>query len=146
MTELTVIRQPSRSGFTPGELLWDGQHECWTCEDVIREIPGQPVATWKVRNETAIPAGRYRVVIDFSNHFARDMPHVLEVPGFDGVRIHVGNTAADTEGCLLIGDTQTATGIAQSSVEFSAFLPKLKAALAAGEVWITYNNPPALTT
>ena len=146
MTELTVVRQFSRNGFTPGELLWNGQHQCWTCEDVIREIPGQPVETWKIPNETAIPAGRYSVVIDFSEHFHRDLPHVLDVPGFSGIRIHTGNTAADTEGCLLIGDMRTGTGVAQSVLEFNVFFPKLTAALLAGPVAITYVNPAALMT
>jgi hypothetical protein len=146
MTELTVKRESSRNGFTPGELLWDGRHEAWTCEDVIREVPGQPVGVWKVPNQTAIPSGRYRIVIDFSEHFGKKMPLLLNVPGFEGVRIHVGNTAADTEGCLLIGDRQTETGIAQSAAEFNSFLPRLDAALAQGEAWITYINPTLVIT
>src|SRR3954470_16353900 len=108
-TELTVIRQASMNGFTPGELLWDGTHECFTCEDVVREIPGVPVAQWKIPNETAIPAGRYRVVINFSPRFQKQMPEVLNVPGYTGVRMHIGNKPADTDGCLLVGDSQTST-------------------------------------
>lgn len=140
-TELTVNRQPSATCHTAGELLWDGAHQCYTCEDVIREVPGEPVETWKIDGETAIPAGRYQLAMTWSDHFDEDMPEVLNVPGFTGVRIHTGNDEDDTEGCLLVGTAQTPAGVSGSGDAFGAFLPKLEAALAAGEVWITYNNP-----
>jgi hypothetical protein len=60
---------------------------CWTCEDEVREVPGQPVATWKVPGKTAIPAGIYEVDITMSQRFGRDLPVLLAVPGFTGVRI-----------------------------------------------------------
>ena len=145
-TELTVARQRSRTDHTIGELLWDGVHECWTCEDVIREIEGQAVALWKIQNLTAIPAGRYRVVIDFSPHFNRELPHVLNVPGFDGIRIHIGNFAKDTDGCLLVGTGVTNMGVSGSTIAFAAFFPKLQNALKSGDVWITYVNPPVAIT
>ena len=75
---------------------------CWTLEDVVREIPGQPVAAWKVKRETAIPRGTYPIRVTRSNRFGVDLPLLLDVPGFDGIRIHGGNTAADTEGCILV--------------------------------------------
>ena len=75
---------------------------CWTLEDVVREIPGQPVTAWKVKRETAIPRGTYPIRVTRSNRFGVDLPLLLDVPGFDGVRIHGGNSAADTEGCILV--------------------------------------------
>ena len=82
---------------TIGEITIGGKHECWTLEDTSR--PGQP----KVHSKTAIPAGRYRVVITFSNRFRQRMPLLLNVPGFAGIRIHAGNTSEDTSGCILVG-------------------------------------------
>ena len=75
---------------------------CWTLEDVVREIPGQPVTAWKIKRETAIPRGTYPIRVTRSNRFGVDLPLLIDVPGFDGVRIHGGNTAADTEGCILV--------------------------------------------
>ena len=75
---------------------------CWTLEDVVREAPGQPVAAWKVKRETAIPRGTYPIRVTRSNRFGVDLPLLLDVPGFEGIRIHGGNTAADTEGCILV--------------------------------------------
>lgn len=143
MTELTVNRQQSKADHTIGELLWDGSHQCWTCEDVIREVTGQPVTAWKVKGKTAIPAGRYQVISDYSPKFGRDMPHVLNVPDFDGIRIHIGNYAKDTDGCLLLGVGFNQMGVTSSTLAFNEFVPKLDAALKLGEVWITYNNLPA---
>ena len=136
--ELRLTRKTLGPVATLGDLEIDGVFECHTLEDKVREVVGEPVALWKIGGETAIPAGRYRVIIDFSNRFQRLMPHVLEVPGFEGVRIHKGNTAADTEGCILVGKVESgSTAIAQSGVAFDAFFPKLQAALSAGDVWIT---------
>ena len=145
---LLLQRGPTKNGdFTPGELFIDGEHECWTCEDIVREIPGVPVATWKIKGQTAIPAGRYRVILDQSARFKCEMPHILDVPGFDGVRIHWGNTAADTEGCLLLGLQAVATGVAASKRAFDGFIPKLAAALqGGGECWIGIVNVPQVVT
>ncbi len=145
-TELTVLRMASRDGCARGELLWDGAHQCFTVEDEIRELAGVPVAQWKIAGKTAIPIGRYRLAIDYSNRFKRPMPHVLCVPGFEGIRIHTGNTAADVEGCAALGRVLTPNGVGESILAFDAFMPRLEAALMTGEVWITYKNPPPVIT
>lgn len=75
---------------------------CWTLEDPVREVPGEPVEAWKIKGDTAIPRGTYAVRVTRSNRFKTDLPLLLNVPGFEGVRIHGGNTAADTEGCILV--------------------------------------------
>jgi hypothetical protein len=80
------------------------------------------VATWKIAGKSAIPVGTYDVVIDRSVRFNRLMPHILNVPGFTGVRIHSGNTAADTEGCILLGAEKTTDYIGHSKLAFEIIL------------------------
>jgi hypothetical protein len=111
--EILTQREPSTLNSTAGTLIVDGVVECFTLADVVREMPGKPVSTWKLAGKTAIPTGAYQVIIDFSNRFQRPMPHVLNVPGFDGVRIHSGNTAADTEGSASFW-ASSATGLTTS--------------------------------
>lgn len=127
--ELLLLREPSTRNATEGALY---VRECFTLED--------PVRAEKIAGKTAIPAGRYRVIINRSQRFGKDLPLLLDVPGFTGVRIHAGNTSADTEGCVLIGQTQTSPDdnyIGASRAAMNALMPKLRAALARGEeVWL----------
>lgn len=142
---LILQRRNSANGNTHGDLSIDGVHECFTCEDVIREVPGEPVEKWKIHGQTAIPQGRYKVIITISTRFQRELPLLCAVPGFGGIRIHPGNTAADTEGCILPGSIVTAAGVGQSRVAFDALFAKLQAALQGdGEVWIDVQNPVAV--
>ena len=120
---------------TLGGLYINGNFFCHTLEDKDRHLEsgGQ-----KIPKETAIPTGRYKVIIDFSNRFQRKMPHILEVPFFEGIRIHTGNVPANTEGCILLGTgidlgTHNITG---SKIAFDNFFPRLEAGLKEGEVWI----------
>jgi len=77
----------------------DGKLLCYTMEDSPRLTDG----VVKAPGKTAIPAGVYELVFDWSPKYARYMPHVLNVPGFTGIRIHSGNTPEDTDGCILVG-------------------------------------------
>ena len=124
---------------TIGALSIDGDFECWIVEDRVREVAGQPVSAWKVPGQSAIPRGTYKVTITPSNRFKRDLPLLLNVPGFDGIRIHPGNTAADTEGCLLPGSgTDHTLHVFNSRIAFEVLFNKLEAASERGEdVWIT---------
>lgn len=147
--EITVKRNPSAQGATLGEMSIDGMFECYTLEPVTREpnpewtqriYPNMAdyVASWKIPNVTAIPRGCYQIIVDFSNHFGRDLPHICGVPGFEGVRIHPGNKAADTEGCTLVGQTKEGNLVFKSKAAFDILFAKIQAALAAGqEVWYT---------
>jgi len=101
--KLTLNRNPSSLTCTIGDLLVDGEFFCHTLEDVVREVPGQPVSEWKVKGKTAIPVGTYPVEITWSSRFKCDLPLLVGVPGFTAIRIHAGNTDADTEGCILVG-------------------------------------------
>ena len=128
--KLEVLREPSTAESTPGSLFVDGVLECFTLEDVVREIPGRPVEEWKKKDATAIPVGTYEVIISHSNRFKRELPLLLNVPGFEGIRIHPGNTAADTSGCILVGQTRvTADFIGSSRIAFAALFEKIKVAL-----------------
>ena len=111
---------------TIGSLLVDGKHECYTLEDVVRT--GE-----KVYGQTAIPAGVYNVVVTPSNRFKRDLPLLENVPNFQGIRIHPGNTAKDTEGCILVGKAKTAESVTHSREAFEALFKKIKESLGSGE-------------
>jgi hypothetical protein len=118
---------------TIGTLYVDGKAECFTLEDVEREVTDKPVSAWKVPGETAIPEGIYNVVITPSQRFKRDLPLLENVPGFSGVRIHPGNTAEDTEGCVLVGMAKTPNSVTNSRQAFDRLFAKIKESLGCGE-------------
>lgn len=131
----TLQREIITNRSTIGRILIEGAYLCYTLEDCIR--------TQKILGKTAIPAGNYRVIIDQSARFGKLMPHILDVPGFTGIRIHSGNTDADTEGCVLVGLTKGADFIGESKLALDKFYPILQAALQnGGECWLTVINPP----
>jgi hypothetical protein len=108
-------------------------------EDAVREVEGIPVEQWKIPSETAIPAGRYKVVIDMSQRFGKRMIHLLNVEGFDGVRIHAGNTSHDTEGCLICGKERDEKNgeVSGSRIATDALFKKVDAALLRNEpIWL----------
>lgn len=125
--KLTLSRRWLDSACTIGQLLVDGAVQCYTLEDVVR-----PDGAPKVFGETAIPRGTYGVVITHSPHFGRDLPLLVNVPGFEGVRIHPGNVAADTEGCILVGMDKLADSIGRSRLAFEPLFGRIAGALAAG--------------
>lgn len=124
--KLKVERTNCGPKCTIGSLYVDGAFECFTLEDVVRDGP-------KVYGETAIPAGSYNVVITTSQRFKRDLPLVENVPGFEGIRIHPGNTDADTDGCLLVGRTKGANFVGESKAAFSSLFSKIKTAIDGGD-------------
>lgn len=100
--KLKLVRDEVTESYTFGSLYVDGVKFCETLEDTDRylEVHGEAA---KIAKETAIPRGVYLVAIDWSERFKREMLHVLDVPCFEGIRIHAGNTVADTSGCVLVG-------------------------------------------
>ena len=118
--QITVKRLHKTDTSTIGELLIDGIFECYTLEDIERPV--------KIKAETAIPKGTYKVIINQSNRFKRLMPLLLNVPNFEGVRIHAGNTNHDTEGCILVGRTRSKDFIGQSRKAYEKLFKKMQAA------------------
>lgn len=105
--EIEVKRIAKKSTYTIGKLYIDGKYICDTLEDTDRGICQtmdlRQIAHIKIKGKTAIPAGRYEVVVTYSPKFRMNLPILKNVPGYEGVRIHAGNTASDTEGCILCG-------------------------------------------
>ena len=115
---------------TIGKLYVDGVFFSYTLEDVDRHLED---GGKKIPGETAIPRGAYKVTIDFSNRFQRQMMHVLGVPQFEGIRIHAGNTDKDTEGCILLGKVRSDNAVFNSRDAVAALFEKVRAALDAGQ-------------
>lgn len=127
-----MLMQLTRKCFTDkstiGELAVDGEFECYTLEDVVREE--------KIKGETAVPVGTYEIAITFSNKFKKYLPLLMNVPNFEGVRIHPGNRPEDTEGCILVGQTKDDDFVGHSVAAFEKLFPKIQAAIVKEKVFI----------
>lgn len=142
--KLLLQRTHSTAAGTFGKLFADGVFLCYTLEDPVREVEGQPVASWKIHGATAIPQGEYSVTLDNSPRFGPDTLTVNSVPGFVGVRMHAGNTQADTEGCPLLGTAINDRGIAGGTSRPAVALVKIAVAQAireGGRVTMKVTNP-----
>lgn len=105
--KLELVRIANRPTYCIGKLYIDGVWFCDTIEDTDRGLDDSmsvdEILKKKIKGETAIPTGIYKIEITYSPKYKRMMPLILGVKGYSGVRIHSGNTAKDTEGCLLVG-------------------------------------------
>ncbi|MDB5269712.1 MAG: hypothetical protein JWP58_2752 [Hymenobacter sp.] len=130
--QLLLTRTVYSPQATIGTLAVDGAFACHVLEDAVR-----PVKVW---GQTAIPAGTYQITITYSRRFRQPLPLLLGVPGYEGVRIHPGNDAAATHGCLLVGRyaPERPDWVADSRPTFAGLFARLQAALAGGQrVWLT---------
>jgi hypothetical protein len=118
--KIEVKRLHRTDNSTIGELTIDGKFECYTLEDVERYV--------KIKGETAIPKGTYKVIINQSNRFKRLLPLLIGVPNFEGVRIHAGNSNHDTEGCILVGQNRSVDYITKSRKAFDSLFKKMQGA------------------
>ena len=99
--KLILTRHARRADYTIGRLEDEnGMKVCDTLEPTWRDYKGGEL---KIPKKSAIPEGTYRVVTTYSLRFRKYLPLLVGVPGFEGVRIHAGNTSRDTEGCILVG-------------------------------------------
>lgn len=131
---LLLERRDFAATRTIGTLFIDSVFFCYTLEDCDRKLED---GGKKIDGETCIPRGSYQVIIDYSNRFKCEMPHVLDVPQFDGIRIHPGNTSEDTHGCILVGTATTTDRLLNSRAAYMALMSKMETAYNKGEeIWI----------
>lgn len=114
--KLLLKRIALKDNYTIGKLYIDGKYFCDTLEDAVRDV--------KIKHQTAIPKGIYKVVLTASPRFKRILPRLLNVPEFTGVLIHRGNTIDDTSGCILVGENKK-KGMVLNSTEYEVELVKI---------------------
>lgn len=142
--ELELKRKTFTEESTIGELYVNGVFECFILEDKDRGLDAKmPLLELNQKKKfgiTAIPTGKYEIALTFSNRFKVYLPLLINVPGYEGVRIHPGNKAADTEGCLLPGKQKGLNVVSTSKVAFDILFKKLKAVEKKEKIFITITN------
>ncbi len=128
--KLSLIRKIFTDKSTIGTLQIDGGVSMFTLEDVDRKLESGGV---KIPGATAIPRGVYKVTIDLSQRFQRSMLHILNVPQFEGIRIHAGNVNVDTIGCILVGGNKGVDVISNSKVTLNQLFILVQDAIVRGE-------------
>lgn len=140
--EILVKREYKKKDYTIGKMYINGEYFCDTLEDTDRGLTQimtlSEIKEVKEYGRTAIPIGRYQVAYTYSPRFKKHLPLLLQVPAFEGVRIHSGNTHKDTEGCILLGENKAVGKVLNSRKTMDEFLRILKPAIEACEdIWIT---------
>lgn len=132
MMELLLRRVYRGAKYTIGRLFIDGVYFCDTLEDTDRDLKQTDDVTdirkRKIKGQTAIPLGTYDVILNRSNRFKKILPLLLNVPCYEGVRIHSGNTPNDTDGCILIGNNTIKGMVTNSRVTMTNLMKQLKKA------------------
>ena len=145
--EIRIDRAWKKSRYTisrlyvDGKRFGDGKHYCNVLEDadsgLTSDMTVDDVLAKKIYGQTAIPTGKYRVVLDWSSAFKKILPHVLAVKGFTGIRIHSGNKPEDTKGCLLVGRNDRIGWISDSRYWMGLLQAKIENAIRKKEdVWL----------
>ena len=134
-----LFRQVRNVAFTLGLLVGGGSLAYYTVEDTVRPLVNCTPTTCvgKVPGLTAIPPGVYQIKDTYSPKYKKNVLQIMDVPGFQGIRIHSGNSADDTEGCLVLGKQRTLNGVAQSNLALIEFNAKVRDQLKSGPVSIT---------
>ena len=144
--KLLLRRVALRATYTVGHLYADGVKLCDTLEDCVRDTNRNgrfDNGEVKICGQTAIPYGTYRVTLGVQSPKFRTraayrfcdgyLPRLVDVPHFEGVLIHIGNTAADTEGCILVGENRRVGRLDNSAATFRRVYEVLRAAADRGE-------------
>ena len=137
--KLTLKRIALRPTYTIGKLYIDDVYFCDTIEDTVRDINKNGKfdnGEKKVHSKTAIPYGTYEIKWTYSPRFKKYTPQLMNVPSFEGIRIHAGNTSADTEGCLILGENKQVGKVLNSRATINKFYPIIKEACFNGNVTI----------
>ena len=137
--KLTLKRIALRSTYTIGRLYVDGNYFCDTLEDTVRDLNKNGKfdnGEKKVYAKTAIPYGTYEIKWTYSPRFKKYTPQIMNVPSFEGIRIHSGNTSADTEGCLILGENKQVGKVLNSRATINKFYTIIKKACSKGKVTI----------
>ncbi len=136
--EILVKRLYRKSEYTIGAMYIDGVYFCDTVEDTDRGLTqtmtSQQIAVKKVYGKTAIPTGRYRVTLTYSNKFKRVLPLVNDVIGFLGIRMHNGVNADSSLGCIIVGENKIKGGVINSRATMERLVAKLRGQT---EIYIT---------
>nr|DAV22890.1 MAG TPA: Protein of unknown function (DUF2778) [Caudoviricetes sp.] len=136
--QILIQRHALKAGYTIGRMEINGRYFCDTLEDTDRglreSMTEDEIAALKVKGATAIPTGTYRIDMQTrSPRFGRVLPRLVSVKGYAGVLIHSGNTAADTEGCILVGENRERGKVLNSRATLEHLLVFLREAQAEGE-------------
>ena len=138
---IQLKRIAKKETYTIGKLYIDGVYFCDTIEDKDRGLNQtmsiNDIKKKKVYGEAAIPTGTYKLVIDYSNRFKKNMAHILNVPGYEGIRIHTGNSAKDSLGCIIVGKNKVVGKVVESRDTYNQLFPILQKAFKEGGIKIT---------
>lgn len=131
--DILIERKYKKPTYTIGVVSVNGNRFCNSLEDTDRGLDQSmsvdEIKNKKVYGETAIPKGTYNVTYTYSNRFKKMMPLVNNVKGFDGIRIHSGNTAKDSLGCILLGDNKEVGKVVNSRVTCDKLYAMIEEAL-----------------
>lgn len=137
--KLTLKRIALRPTYTIGKLYIDDVYFCDTIEDTVRDLNKNGKfdnGEKKIHSKTAIPYGTYEIKWTYSPRFKKYTPQLMNVPSFEGIRVHAGNTSADTEGCLILGENKQVGKVLNSRATINKFYPIIKKACSNEKVTI----------
>ena len=128
--ELKVKRLYKKSDYTIGKMYINGEYFCDTVEDTERGLTSdmtyEEIARRKVYGRTAIPTGRYDVAISYSPKFKKNLPLLLSVKGYSGIRIHNGKDANSSLGCIIVGENKIKGGVINSKATMEKLMQRLQ--------------------
>lgn len=144
--ELELKRSLYTEKSTIGNLRINGKQFCFTLEDTCRDANRDgdlfDAGEQKVHGKTAIPAGKYQVILSMSTRFKIVLPEVLKVPGYAGIRIHNGNTAENTDGCILVGSDKSKDFVGGSRNTLAKLMDVLTTVPANEKIFINIKDAP----